>query len=278
MSKSVLTSLPQDWLVWIGENLARSCDPHDMVETMVREGRFEWDFARNAIDEASGGKIALSKQPMPDINTSSNRISTSDRVVDVLLTVNAPRIVLLGNVLSVEECDSLVALCTSRLQRSPVVDDGDGSTQVHVSRTSQGAMLQRGETPLVARIEARLAELASWPVKRAEGLQIQQYQATNEYSPHFDWFDPDLPGPRRHMERGGQRLATFVLYLSEAESGGGTSFPLLGLEALPKKGSAVFFKNTDNFHRPDRSTLHAGSPVVRGAKTIANKWLRAGVY
>jgi prolyl 4-hydroxylase len=282
MAKTALTSLPSEWQNWIAENLARSCEPHGMVNLLVRDGHFDLALARAAIEEASNGEISLTPQvsamEMPYIDTSSNAIQTSDRVVDVLLTLREPHIVLLGNVLSHEECDALVAYCNARLVRSPVVNDADGSMQLHQNRTSLGSMIQRAETELVNRIEARLAEIAHWPIERGEGMQIQHYEATNEYRPHFDWFDPDLPGPRKHMEHGGQRVGTFVLYLTDVESGGGTAFPVIGLEVLPKKGGAVFFHNTDSQHLPDRRTLHAGSPVVTGIKVIANKWLRERLY
>jgi prolyl 4-hydroxylase len=215
---------------------------------------------------------------MPQIDTSSNAIPTPDRVVDVLLTLAAPRIVLLGNVLSADECDTLCAYAEQRLTRSPVVGDSDGVAQVDSDRTSRGAMLARGETELIARVDARLASIAQWPVERCEGLQVQHYGIGNEYRPHYDWFDPALPGPRKHLERGGQRVGTFVLYLCEVEQGGGTSFPGLGLEVQPKKGNAVYFANTDAYGAPDRETLHAGMPVVKGVKFIANKWLRERTY
>jgi prolyl 4-hydroxylase len=281
MAKTALESLPQEWQTWVAENLARSCEPHGMVNLMVQDGRFDVALARAAVEEASNGTISLTPPAaleMPDIDTANNVIKTKDREINVLLTLKDPRIVLLGNVLSEEECDALAAYCEPRLQRSPVVNDADGTQQLHENRTSRGAMIQRGETELVARVEARLAEIGHWPIERGEGMQVQHYQATNEYRPHFDWFDPELPGPRKHMEHGGQRVGTFVLYLSDVESGGGTSFPVLGLEVLPKKGGAVFFQNTDARHAPDRRTLHAGSPVVNGVKVIANKWLRERVY
>jgi prolyl 4-hydroxylase len=281
MKNTALSTLPPDWQDWIVGNLARSCDAEGVAEILVREGRFDSALARAAIEEASAGRIKLTPPPvssMPDIDTNSNSLLTSDRVVDVLLTVKSPRIVVLGNVLSGEEADVLTAYCQPRLERSPVVNDDDGSIQEHQSRTSRGAFIQRTETELVARVEGRLAQLANWPIERGEGLQIQQYETTNEYRPHFDWFDPELPGPRKHMEHGGQRLATFVIYLSDVESGGATAFPELGLEVWPKKGNAIFFQNTDNQYIPDRRTLHAGTPVVRGVKTIANKWLREHTY
>jgi prolyl 4-hydroxylase len=205
-------------------------------------------------------------------------IVTPDRTVDVLMTLKAPRIVVLGNLLSEQECEAMVAYAEQRLQRSPVVADSDGQLRVHEHRTSRGAMLQRGETGLVARIEARLAALTKWPVACGEGLQILRYERGNEYRPHYDWFDPALPGPRKHLERGGQRNATIIMYLSDVERGGATSFPNLGLEVQPQKGGAVFFLNTDGSGAPDAQTLHAGEPVVGGTKMIATKWLRERDY
>jgi prolyl 4-hydroxylase len=277
---SALASLPQTWQSWINDNLARSCEPGSMAEVMIRDGNFDARLARAAIEEArrSGFPHLQALQSMPDVDSGANTIQTADRVVDVLLALQTPRIVLLGNVLSHEECDALIDYSEQRLERSPVIADSDGKTQVHADRTSRGAMLQRGETELIARVEARLAALARWPVERGEGMQLLRYEKGNEYRPHFDWFDPALPGPRKHLERGGQRLATIVIYLSEVEQGGGTSFPNIGLQVQPKKGSAVFFANTDLYGTPDRQTLHAGEPVVKGVKVIATKWLRARDY
>ena len=283
MNKSAMPLLPQEWQVWIKDNLARGCEPGALANVMVRDGKFEATLARAAIEEARSRSFAHlppppEPQPMPDIDTSANVIHTPDGAVDVLLTLKAPRIVLLGNVLSGDECDELIRYGEQRLQRSPVVSDTDGATQVHAHRTSRGAMLQRGETELVSRIEARLAALTQWPVENGEGMQLLRYEKGNEYRPHFDWFDPALPGPRRHLERGGQRVGTVVMYLSDVEQGGGTSFPNVGLQVQPKKGSAVFFANTDVYRVPEQNSLHAGEPVEKGVKFIATKWLRERMY
>jgi len=283
MNKSAMPLLPQEWQVWITDNLSRGCEPGAMAAVMVRDGKFEATLARAAIEEARSSSFAHLAPPpepqaVPSVDTSANTIVTQDRVVDVLMTLAFPRIVVLGNVLSHAECDELIRYGEQRLQRSPVVSDADGKTQVHAHRTSRGAMLQRGESDLVQRIEARLAALTRWPVENGEGLQLLRYEAGNEYRPHFDWFDPALPGPRTHLERGGQRLGTVVMYLSDVAQGGGTSFPKVGLQVQPKKGCAVFFANTDAHHAPDQNTLHAGEPVISGVKFIATKWLRARAY
>lgn len=277
---SALASLPQEWQLWINQNLARACTPRSMAEVMTRDGRFDQRLAHAAIEEARRARFPdmAGLQARPEVNTSANTITTPDRTVNVLLTLKAPRIVLLGNVLSDEECDALVAYSEQRMLRSPVVGDAEGKNEIHAYRTSRGAMLQRGESELVGRIEARLAALTRWPAERGEGLQVLRYESGNEYRPHYDWFDPGLPGPRKHLERGGQRVATIVMYLSDVEQGGATSFPNIGLEVQPKKGCAVFFANVDAYGTPDQQTLHAGEPVVAGRKVIATKWLRERAY
>ena len=276
MSQAAFRTLPSTWQVWVTENLTRGCDPKDMAVVMQREGRFDPALAHAAITEAADGNRSAqgAEFKMPRIDTSKNKISCGDRQIDILFKLSEPYVVLLGNVLETSECDELVAYCQPRLCRSPVVGQIDGSAESHMSRTSQGAFLRRGETKLIERIDQRLSTLANWPTENGEGLQLQQYATTNEYQPHFDWFNPSSHGERAHLRFGGQRVATFVLYLDEVESGGGTSFSALGLEVAPKKGNALFFRNVDSRGEPDSKTLHAGTPVVRGTKTIANKWFR----
>jgi prolyl 4-hydroxylase len=277
MTQTALSSLPREWQDWINTNIARGCDAAGMQAAMVRDGQFDQRLAHAAIEEARRGSLgnAPRRIAMPLIDTRSNTIRTPDRVIEVLLTLVTPRVVVLGNVLSDEECDGLCALAVPRLERSTVLgDSASAASAIDERRTSRGAMIGRGETELAARIDARLAAIANWPAERGEGLQIQHYEVGHEYRAHFDWFDPALPGPARQMERGGQRLGTFVLYLNDVEQGGGTSFPGIGLEVQPKKGNALFFANTDDYGNPDRATYHAGMPVINGVKIIANKWLR----
>lgn len=283
MIKTVMPSLPQAWQAWITENLARGCAPAEMAQVMVRDGNFEATLARAAIEEARRTGYAHlppapAPQPLPEIDTSANILRVPGRDVEILFSLATPRVVLLGGLLSDDECDALIEYGQTRLERSPVVSDTDGKTEVHAHRTSRGAMLQRGETELVSRIEARLAAVTRWPVENGEGLQMLQYEKGNEYRPHYDWFDATRPGPRKHLERGGQRVGTIVMYLSNVDAGGGTSFPNIGLTVQPRKGSAVFFANTDAYRMPDQKTLHAGEPVERGVKYIATKWLRERPY
>lgn len=279
-----------EWQQWVSSNLDRGCSVESMVDSMVNSGEFKRDEAFNVIKKTKESSLTnpthLTNGPaeieevmvdLPFINTHSNQINAGDRIVDILMTNESPRVVLLGNVLSDEECDELVAYATPNLQRSSVVGETQ-SERLDDGRTSQGTMFQRAQTEILGRIEKRLAILANWPAENGEGLQVLRYGPGNEYKPHFDWFDPDKKWSKRHMEQGGQRVGTFVIYLSEVEAGGGTIFPKVGLEVFPRKGNAVFFVNATDDGVPDPQTLHGGSPVIRGVKFVANKWLRERSY
>ena len=163
-----------------------------------------------------------------------------------------------------------------RVARSTTVDDARGGHVVHEHRTSSGTSFQRGQHALCATIEARIARMLDWPVENGEGLQVLRYGVGAEYRPHYDYFDPALPGSHAELQRGGQRVASLVMYLNTPECGGATTFPDVHFEVGAVRGNAVFF-SYDRAHPMTRS-LHGGAPVVAGEKWVATKWLRERAY
>ncbi len=225
---------------------------------------------------------AAAEQPAPvavpelAIEDSPLYLQLEDRRVTVLSTMSHPSIVVIGDFLSNEECDGLIEGAKPRMARSLTVETQTGGEELNADRTSNGMFYARAENELIARIERRLAQLTRWPVENGEGLQILHYCPGAEYKPHYDYFDPDEPGTPTILKRGGQRVATIIMYLHEPEAGGGTVFPDVRLTVAPKKGNAVFF----SYDRPlpSSKSLHGGEPVVRGEKWVATKWLREGKF
>ena len=209
---------------------------------------------------------------------SPNAFQTTDRKVDILFALNAPRIILFGGLLSDDECDQLIKLAEPKLKLSTVVNPATGSYDEHPARTSRGAHFQCGENELVRRIEMRISELISFPIENGEPIQILHYVPGAEYKPHFDYFDPNLPGNKEMLAMGGQRVATLIMYLNDVEAGGSTVFPAVGIDVLPKKGNAVYFAYTTEDNQLDERSLHGGSPVQAGDKWIATKWIRQRQY
>lgn len=270
---------------WLQTQLTAGHLPQAVLASMLASG-WSRDVACAALAERMPEAAALlahadanDKAPTigPDISTASgHRIAIGDRVVEVVTTVRHPRIVVFRGLLSDAECDALIELARPRLSRSETVVNRTGASEVNAARTSQGMFFTRGESALIADVEARLATLVNWPIERGEGLQVLRYVPGAEYRPHHDYFDPAQPGSQAILRRGGQRVGTVLLYLNTPESGGATTFPDAGVEVQALRGSAVFFA----YARPhaDTLTLHGGAPVQGGEKWVATKWLRAGRF
>lgn len=258
---------------WIAENTAAGSDTAALLAAMCQAG-WNTSVAAAAIQAVlhDTSPPAARTMPGPQLNTSPTLLDGGDQPVHVLMQLEHPQVVLLGNVLTPDECAALIAAASPRLARSHTVQTATGGEEVNQSRTSSGMFFQRGETELVQRIEARIARLLCWPVEYGEGLQVLHYGPGAEYKPHYDYFDPDEPGTPTLLRRGGQRVATLVMYLNSPQQGGATVFPDMGLQVAPQQGNAVFF-GYDRPH-PATHTLHGGAPVLAGEKWIATKWLR----
>jgi len=264
-----LTPQLREWI------LATARAGHGVPEVLrlLKEAGYAPAHSRSAVAE-------VLKIPLSSINASTPsgrrtrppaapRVPADGREVRVSASMEAPIVRVLDGLLDAGECAALIEAARPRLDRALTVAE-DGKHQVDERRTSAGMFFQLGETPLVARLEQRLATLLDLPVEHGEGLQVLHYLPGQAYDPHYDWFDPTQPGYAAITAKGGQRIASVVMYLNTPEEGGGTAFPNVGLTVTALTGSAVYFA----YETGDTSSLHAGLPVVRGEKWIATKWLR----
>lgn len=300
MSKSVLRgraaapAVTAELTAWIVAQATAGCRPEDVLKAMQASG-WQEDVAVKALEDtlarhlqavaAAQAGESLHRRggpdhpvpmdvavPEPALVDGRPVLDAGDREVAVLMSLQRPRVVVFGGLLSHEECDALRALAAPRLARSETVATVTGGSEVNEARTSDGMFFERAEFELCDRIERRIAMLVNWPLQNGEGLQVLRYRPGAEYLPHHDYFDPEQPGTPSVLARGGQRVGTVVMYLNTPERGGATTFPDSGLSVAPIKGNAVFF-SYDRPH-PATLTLHAGAPVLAGEKWVATKWLR----
>jgi prolyl 4-hydroxylase len=276
-------SLNADLRRWLQTSIEAGHDGEALQQALLQAG-YDGDFARQAVETALARlqPAAATRAPSPvfaePFAAHSNAVATSDRTVEIVMSMNVPRIVLFGNLLSSEECEQVIDASRRRLHRSTVVNAATGAYDVHADRTSNGTHFELGENSLVVRIEQRISEVTGCPVENGEPLQVLHYTTGAEYKPHYDYFEPTQPGSGRVMSTGGQRVATVIMYLNDVDAGGSTVFPTLGLDVLPRQGAAVYFAYTSASGETDSRTLHGGSPVLAGEKWIATKWLRQRRY
>ena len=204
---------------WIIEQAQAGFSAPVVLQSM-RDAGWDEDVAADAMEttlqehlnELAVQKGEPSAVPVPEplLGDSPALLNAGDRQVQVLMQLAKPRVVVFGNFLSPEECDALIAAARPRMARSLTVATQTGGEEVNDDRTSDGMFFQRGQSPLIQRIEERIARLLNWPIENGEGLQVLHYRPGAEYKPHYDYFDPNEPGTPTILKRGGQRVATLV--------------------------------------------------------------------
>lgn len=272
---------------WITAQLHNGITREALYQAMLSSG-WQPDLARQALEEHPSAEPALSLPvvaepvvqpglvPEPDLGDQRSVLLPDGHRVEVLMSLARPRVVVFGGLLTEAECDAIVSAASVRLARSETVATQKEGSEVNAARTSEGMFFERGESEVVARIEARIAALVNWPLRNGEGLQVLRYRTGAEYQPHYDYFDPRHASSKAILQRGGQRVGTLVMYLNTPTRGGATVFPDVKLDVMAQKGNAVFF----SYDRPEPGTLtlHGGAPVLEGEKWVATKWLRQGEF
>ncbi|ODN03007.1 Prolyl 4-hydroxylase subunit alpha-2 [Orchesella cincta] len=157
-------------------------------------------------------------------------------------------------------------------------DDDLGITSRY--RTSANAWIEDADISKFTYLNERIARITGLNTTgyfSSEIVQIAAYNPGNHYTPHSDAiFEDEIIKrlPESELQRG-DRIMTFMLYLSHVEKGGGTGFPTLKTVIHPVKGSAVMWFNLNPDGTVNYNVLHGGCPVLYGTKWIANKWIRS---
>ncbi|WP_333662986.1 2OG-Fe(II) oxygenase [Acinetobacter sp.] len=267
-------TLPIKWKNWLLDHLeAEDKTPEELGKILLANGL-------KITDEELGDVKMADFNLSYMIDLKKNFFNIDGKRIRLVMYLERPGMCYFEDVLSEAECDELVNLSeqSGAFERAVIINEETALDEARSYRKSDTVAYSHGQTPLIATIEQRIATLVNWPATHGEYLAILRYQQTGEYRPHVDFFSTNSPGGIKNLSYGGQRVATFILYLSDVEAGGSTKFPNLGLEFKPKKGAALLFTNIDILGRPDQNTLHAGMPVIDGTKYIATKWLRERAF
>uniref|UniRef100_A0A8C5QCQ9 Prolyl 4-hydroxylase subunit alpha-1 n=1 Tax=Leptobrachium leishanense TaxID=445787 RepID=A0A8C5QCQ9_9ANUR len=183
-----------------------------------------------------------------------------------------PRIVRYHDIISDAEIAKVQALAKPRLRRATISNPVTGVLETAHYRISKSAWLSGYEDPVIETINRRIQDLTGLDVSTAEELQVANYGMGGQYEPHFDFARKDEPDAFKELGTG-NRIATWLFYMSDVEAGGATVFPEVGAAVYPRKGSAVFWYNLFESGEGDYSTRHAACPVLVGNKWVSNKWI-----
>jgi len=183
-----------------------------------------------------------------------------------------PRISIFYDVLTENEIQTVKELATPRFKRATVQNYKSGELETASYRISKTAWLKRAEDSNIERIYQRVGDVTGLSMTTSEELQVSNYGMGGHYEPHFDF-------ARREESKAfaslgtGNRIATWLFYVSDVDLGGATVFPSLDLTLWPKKGSAAFWYNLHRNGEGDVLTRHAACPVLAGTKWVSNFWI-----
>ena len=110
---------------WIVEQATAGCSPDAVLKAMLASG-WQEDVAVQAMEETlatylrergvspdatvAAADVDPRPMPAPDLRDSPNVLWAGDREVSVVMTMQEPRVVVFGGLLSDDECDELRAL------------------------------------------------------------------------------------------------------------------------------------------------------------------------
>ena len=192
---------------------------------------------------------------------------------------NGPRVATSDAFATREECDHLVHKMGESLRRASDYRRGrranDDAEVQYFSGSGQpvGALA----TDSVVRVmEERVARMTGWPADALEPCSVIRYEPGEEYQPHVDYFTTEQMEQDRLDGRdyGGQRVATFLVYLRVPEAGGETVYEQAGISVAGQPGMGVLHYNVTPEGEPDGLSLHSGRKVQRGEKWLWRSTLR----
>ncbi|XP_076341984.1 prolyl 4-hydroxylase subunit alpha-1-like isoform X11 [Tachypleus tridentatus] len=119
--------------------------------------------------------------------------------------------------------------------------------QVQGVYSRYNSWLTKENDPVIVKLDHRVAMITGLATKYSnEEAEAYQFQG-------FEY-------------RAGDRIATWMFYLSDVGAGGATTFTYARTVVWPKKGSAAFWWNLKRNGEGDEMTRHRACPVLHGSK------------
>ncbi|XP_056138769.1 prolyl 4-hydroxylase subunit alpha-3 [Lampris incognitus] len=182
-----------------------------------------------------------------------------------------PYVVLYHHFVTDNEAETVKVFSQPGLRRSVVASGEKQETADY--RISKSAWLKASAHRIIGQLDQRISMVTGLNVHPPYGehLQVVNYGIGGHYEPHFD-HATSTSSPLFKLKTG-NRVATFMIYLSSVEAGGSTAFIYANFSVPVVKNAALFWWNLHKNGEGDGDTLHAGCPVLAGDKWVANKWI-----
>lgn len=213
-----------------------------------------------------------------------NFSNSNNKNIEVKILNEEPRILLLKNFLTNDECDHIIKIGNPHIKKSEVC--GKNGSRPDKSRTSMTAHIGKkflgGDNPdkVLLNVLQKSEDYCGLPKKNIEPIQLVRYEPGQYFKPHYDYLDSRNELYKKNIEKNGQRKYTFFVYLTDVPEGvgGETYFPKINKYLKGNKGDAIFWDNILPNGQEDKRTLHSGTELLQGKKYGLNIWVRNKEY
>ena len=144
-------------------------------------------------------------------------------------------------------------------------------TDFRLSETAHQEWFNPDLNAQIIEVEKRITQLFDVDPAFMEAWQATDYPPNGHFDYHLDagyWDD----------HYAGDRILTFLLYLTTPEEGGGTHFRALDLYVEAKAGRLLVWNNLFANGDCDHRMIHSGTPLLKGNKTTLVSWQRQKKY
>jgi prolyl 4-hydroxylase len=172
-------------------------------------------------------------------------------------------------------CAWLIEQARPNLKRALIYDPVGGKDIADHMRTNSAAGFDLIHADVVqAAVQWRMSVAVGVPIAHLEGPTVLHYAIGEQITNHYDFVNPRIQNYQAEIEKRGQRIVTFLVYLNDDYEGGETDFPNLGLRYHGAKGNGIFFTNALPNGEPDLRMVHAGLPPKDNEKWLMSQFIR----
>ena len=188
----------------------------------------------------------------------------------------SPSIAEIDGLATPQMCRWIIHRAAPRMERGQIIDTATGQGLPDPNRTGLSAGFGLLDTDLVIVLaQERLARTTGLIVHQQEVPHVLSYEPGQEFRPHVDYLNPEIPAYHGELSLIGQRVATCLTWLNDDFEGGETEFPRVDKRFRRKPGDALLFLNVlQETKAPDPLSMHAGLPPRRGKKWILSQLVR----
>lgn len=186
-------------------------------------------------------------------------------------SINDPYIkpFIIKKIISPTQCQEIIRYSEPKLIDSLILSGENKSI-----RNSKQCWIEKNSFLAKPLIE-KVSSILNIAFENAEDLQVVRYLPGQYFKQHHDACCDNTPECKNFVSGSGQRILTVLIYLNGGFEGGYTYFPKLKLKIRVRPGSAIVFHPTAfNSNKCHPLALHAGMPVSKNIKWVANIWYR----